>query len=95
MLGPNARTQEYGTFIYFHLFFTLIIHFRPVTKRVMLRALSTSSLFLGARESWKIVLTGQHLLRNPGIVDKILNAAELKPSDVAFEIGPGTGRSGE
>ncbi|CAK9049677.1 N'-adenosyl(rRNA) dimethyltransferase) [Durusdinium trenchii] len=34
---------------------------------------------------------GQHLLRNPGIVDKILNAAELKPSDVAFEIGPGTG----
>lgn len=51
MLGPNARTQEYGTFIYFHLFFTLIIHFRPVTKRVMLRALSTSSLFLGARES--------------------------------------------
>eukprot|EP00913_Durusdinium_trenchii_P017201 g16174.t1 len=29
---------------------------------------------------------GQHLLRNPGIVDKILNAAELKPSDVAFEI---------
>lgn len=31
------------------------------------------------------------MLRNPGIVDKILNAAELKPSDVAFEIGPGTG----
>lgn len=24
-------------------------------------------------------------------MDKILNAAELKPSDVAFEIGPGTG----
>ncbi|CAJ1357679.1 unnamed protein product, partial [Effrenium voratum] len=34
---------------------------------------------------------GQHLLRNPGIVDKILNAADLKPSDTAFEIGPGTG----
>eukprot|EP00438_Fugacium_kawagutii_P006223 Skav219211 [mRNA] locus=scaffold537:206657:221283:+ [translate_table: standard] len=38
---------------------------------------------------------GQHLLRNPGIVDKILNAAELKPSDVAFEIGPGTGKERE
>ena len=34
---------------------------------------------------------GQHLLRNPGIVDKILAAADLKPSDTAFEIGPGTG----
>ena len=39
-------------------------------------------------------MLGQHLLRNPGIVDKILNAAELKPSDVAFEIGPGTGAAG-
>ena len=37
--------------------------------------------------------SGQHLLRNPGIVDKILNAADLKPSDTAFEIGPGTGWS--
>lgn len=34
---------------------------------------------------------GQHLLRNPGIVDKILAASDLKPSDIAFEIGPGTG----
>ncbi|CAE8624558.1 unnamed protein product, partial [Polarella glacialis] len=34
---------------------------------------------------------GQHLLRNPGIVDKIIAAADIKPSDTAFEIGPGTG----
>jgi len=34
---------------------------------------------------------GQHLLRNPGIVDKIIAGADLKPSDTAFEIGPGTG----
>jgi len=34
---------------------------------------------------------GQHLLKNPGIVDKIVAACDLKPSDVVFEIGPGTG----
>jgi 18S rRNA (adenine1779-N6/adenine1780-N6)-dimethyltransferase len=34
---------------------------------------------------------GQHLLKNPGIVDKIMTACDLKPSDTVFEIGPGTG----
>mmetsp|Transcript_47735 Transcript_47735/g.137920 ORF Transcript_47735/g.137920 Transcript_47735/m.137920 type:complete len:342 (+) Transcript_47735:93-1118(+) len=34
---------------------------------------------------------GQHMLKNPGIVDKIVAAAEIKPSDTVFEIGPGTG----
>mmetsp|Transcript_39658 Transcript_39658/g.74369 ORF Transcript_39658/g.74369 Transcript_39658/m.74369 type:complete len:337 (-) Transcript_39658:150-1160(-) len=34
---------------------------------------------------------GQHLLKNPGILDKIVSACDLKPTDVAFEIGPGTG----
>mmetsp|Transcript_19131 Transcript_19131/g.45054 ORF Transcript_19131/g.45054 Transcript_19131/m.45054 type:complete len:343 (-) Transcript_19131:117-1145(-) len=34
---------------------------------------------------------GQHMLKNPGVVDKILAAADIKPSDVVFEIGPGTG----
>lgn len=34
---------------------------------------------------------GQHLLRNPGIVDKIVAACDLKPSDNVIEIGPGTG----
>merc|ERR1719169_100452 len=34
---------------------------------------------------------GQHLLRNPGILDKIIEASELKQSDTALEIGPGTG----
>merc|ERR1719316_1268231 len=34
---------------------------------------------------------GQHLLKNPGIVDKIVAASELKPTDVVYEIGPGTG----
>ena len=34
---------------------------------------------------------GQHLLRNPGILDKIIAAAEIKKSDTVLEIGPGTG----
>lgn len=34
---------------------------------------------------------GQHLLKNPGIIEKIITASDLKPSDTAFEIGPGTG----
>ncbi|EZG69274.1 putative dimethyladenosine transferase [Gregarina niphandrodes] len=34
---------------------------------------------------------GQHLLKNPGIVKKIIEAADIKKSDVVLEIGPGTG----
>jgi 18S rRNA (adenine1779-N6/adenine1780-N6)-dimethyltransferase len=34
---------------------------------------------------------GQHLLRNPGILDKMMEAANIQPHDVVMEIGPGTG----
>ncbi|SBT72386.1 dimethyladenosine transferase, putative [Plasmodium malariae] len=34
---------------------------------------------------------GQHLLKNPGILDKIIFAANIKSSDVVLEIGCGTG----
>ncbi|OQD73176.1 hypothetical protein PENDEC_c016G00538 [Penicillium decumbens] len=34
---------------------------------------------------------GQHVLKNPGIAEQIVNKAELKQSDVVLEIGPGTG----
>merc|ERR1719324_1705991 len=34
---------------------------------------------------------GQHLLKNPGILEKIIEASELKQTDTALEIGPGTG----
>eukprot|EP01054_Gregarina_sp_Poly1_P000405 Gregarina_sp_Poly_1__404@NODE_10_length_23460_cov_121_463087_g8_i1_p5_GENE_NODE_10_length_23460_cov_121_463087_g8_i1NODE_10_length_23460_cov_121_463087_g8_i1_p5_ORF_typecomplete_len400_score65_99RrnaAD/PF00398_20/3e69PCMT/PF01135_19/7_3e13Methyltransf_31/PF13847_6/3_8e10Methyltransf_31/PF13847_6/4_8e03MTS/PF05175_14/2_3e09Ubie_methyltran/PF01209_18/1_4e08Methyltransf_25/PF13649_6/3_1e08DOT1/PF08123_13/6_9e07N6_Mtase/PF02384_16/1_5e06PrmA/PF06325_13/3_7e06NodS/PF05401_11/9_3e06NodS/PF05401_11/2_4 len=34
---------------------------------------------------------GQHLLKNPGVVAKIVQAADIKRSDVVLEIGPGTG----
>lgn len=34
---------------------------------------------------------GQHLLKNPGILDKIVDACDLKSTDTVLEIGPGTG----
>jgi len=34
---------------------------------------------------------GQHLLKNPGILEKIIEASDIKSSDTVFEIGPGTG----
>ncbi|CAK7270466.1 Dimethyladenosine transferase [Sporothrix epigloea] len=34
---------------------------------------------------------GQHILKNPGVADGIVNKAELKPTDIVLEIGPGTG----
>lgn len=34
---------------------------------------------------------GQHLLKNIGILDKIVAAADIKATDVVFEVGPGTG----
>ncbi|KAI8810536.1 S-adenosyl-L-methionine-dependent methyltransferase [Cladochytrium replicatum] len=34
---------------------------------------------------------GQHILKNPLVVDGIIAKAALKPTDVVLEIGPGTG----
>ncbi|KXX77057.1 Dimethyladenosine transferase [Madurella mycetomatis] len=34
---------------------------------------------------------GQHILKNPGISDAIVEKAYLKPTDVVVEVGPGTG----
>jgi len=34
---------------------------------------------------------GQHFLVNPGILTQIINAAELTPSDLVLEVGPGLG----
>ncbi|RYC53845.1 hypothetical protein CHU98_g12363 [Xylaria longipes] len=34
---------------------------------------------------------GQHILRNPGIAQAIVEKAALKPTDVVLEVGPGTG----
>ncbi|MBX3064061.1 MAG: 16S rRNA (adenine(1518)-N(6)/adenine(1519)-N(6))-dimethyltransferase RsmA [Anaerolineae bacterium] len=34
---------------------------------------------------------GQNFLHDPGILDKIVQAAELSPQDTVLEVGPGTG----
>ncbi|KAJ4396642.1 Dimethyladenosine transferase [Gnomoniopsis smithogilvyi] len=34
---------------------------------------------------------GQHILKNPGIADAIVDKSFLKPTDTVLEIGPGTG----
>lgn len=34
---------------------------------------------------------GQHFLRNPAVVDNIIERSAIKPTDVCLEIGPGTG----
>ncbi|MCJ1281702.1 Dimethyladenosine transferase [Xylographa opegraphella] len=34
---------------------------------------------------------GQHVLRNPGVAQKIVEKADLKQSDIVLEVGPGTG----
>ncbi|OAA42243.1 dimethyladenosine transferase dimethyltransferase [Metarhizium rileyi] len=34
---------------------------------------------------------GQHILKNPGVSDAIVEKAYLKPTDTVLEIGPGTG----
>lgn len=34
---------------------------------------------------------GQHILKNPMIITSIVERAEIKPTDIVLEIGPGTG----
>ena len=34
---------------------------------------------------------GQHLLKNPKILEQIKNKSGIKPTDIVLEIGPGTG----
>jgi len=34
---------------------------------------------------------GQHILRNPGVAQAIVDKADLKQSDIVLEVGPGTG----
>ena len=34
---------------------------------------------------------GQHILRNPGVLEKIVSAADIRQTDTVLEIGPGTG----
>lgn len=38
-----------------------------------------------------LVDVGQHILKNPGVAEAIVAKANLKPTDVVLEVGPGTG----
>lgn len=36
---------------------------------------------------------GQHFLKNPAVVDSICAKAQIRPTDITLEVGPGTGMS--
>jgi 18S rRNA (adenine1779-N6/adenine1780-N6)-dimethyltransferase len=47
-----------------------------------------------ARDSYNFTFDksyGQHILKNPKVVEQIVEKAGIKPTDVLLEIGPGTG----
>jgi len=48
------------------------------------RALSTARVRLRKR-------LGQHLLNDPSVARRIVQAADLQPEDAVFEVGPGSG----
>lgn len=45
-----------------------------------------ASLGLSPRKAW-----GQHFLISPGVLDSIVQAAQLSPGDLVVEVGPGLG----
>lgn len=57
---------------------------RPITTGSTNRCSNTATFPLQKK-------FGQHLLKNPGILEKLLAAANITSSDVVLEIGPGTG----
>ncbi|CAD2107129.1 16S rRNA (-N6/-N6)-dimethyltransferase [Plasmodium vinckei petteri] len=63
-----------------------------INKKGKQRNISTSKVNSGNRMNMVLFKKhGQHLLKNPGILDKIIIAAKIKSSDVVLEIGCGTG----
>ena len=47
-----------------------------------------------ARESYNFSFDkafGQHILKNPKVVESIIEKSGIKPTDIILEIGPGTG----
>ena len=48
----------------------------------------------GARDSYNFSFDksfGQHILKNPKVVEQIVEKSGIKPTDIILEIGPGTG----
>nr|ACO10705.1 Probable dimethyladenosine transferase [Caligus rogercresseyi] len=53
---------------------------------------SKTSEAAGGRQGLQFNTTlGQHILKNPAIVDSIIDKSGLRPTDTVLEIGPGTG----
>ena len=51
----------------------------------------------GGPSSGRTLLTantsiGQHFLKNPAVVQSIIDKSELRPTDIILEVGPGTGK---
>lgn len=47
-----------------------------------------------ARDSYNFTFDksfGQHILKNPKVVEQIVEKSGIKPTDIILEIGPGTG----
>lgn len=65
---------------------------RPATVSNNRGVRTASSAFCSATDTATFPLQkkfGQHLLKNPGILDKLLAAANITSSDTVLEIGPG------
>lgn len=50
---------------------------------------SSGKDFIGGPEFTKTL--GQHILKNPLVVNNIIEKAHIQPSDTVLEVGPGTG----
>lgn len=58
---------------------------RPSNKKAAAAAAAKNNVFKFNTN------VGQHILKNPGIADAIVEKSFLKPTDTVLEIGPGTG----
>lgn len=66
----------------------LLLLLRLVTVLFLKRCLRRYLSFLGIQFNKDF---GQHILKNPLIITSMLDKSGLRPTDVALEIGPGTG----
>lgn len=68
----------------------------PKTKKATRRDGNPASPYGAASGSGHAIFKmktdiGQHVLKNPGVAQAIVDKAQLKQSDIVLEVGPGTG----
>ncbi|KAG5643117.1 hypothetical protein DXG03_001543 [Asterophora parasitica] len=61
---------------------------QPSSKKNEAKSSSSSSM---TNPIFNTARFGQHILKNPATAQKIVDAANLKPTDKVLEVGPGTG----